>query len=232
MYFIALQGTYSSLELGLFLHNKLLSLVCHDELRASSHLVPLLDSFLQQNTLSLSDIAFIAVDKGPGAFTSLRATIASINGIAYAKKIPLIGVNSLEALVEAGKEAEVESSRYIIALLNAYNNDAYFRIIDQTTNSLVAESCKNIDLLVQDLSGLDDSVLVLGNGLPLYKETLVKGLGDKLVTPAKNPLVPSVKHIGKLALNIWQQGTDRNIFAIEPYYLKTQLFAIRKTLGS
>lgn len=230
MQFIALQGTYNSLELGLFSEHKVVAVARYDELRASSYLIPFLETLLKDNNVSLKDLSFIAVDKGPGAFTSLRATIASVNGIAFAQQIPLIGVNSLEALqMQAVLEMEAEGlrPRYIISLLNAYNNDAYFRLFDQELNRLVDEGCLKIDEIVARLKVLSAPVLCIGNGVEFYKQQLEE-LGDLLITLSINPLVPSVQTIAQCAFVQWQQGAQSLVRSIEPYYLKTQLFAIKK----
>lgn len=229
MQFIALQGTYSSLEFGLFSADKIISIVHYDELRASSNLVPFLESFLSKNGVTLQGLVFMAVDKGPGAFTSLRATIASINGVAFAAGIPLIGINSLEALQAQAQGVVAKEARYIAVLLNAYNNDAYFRIFDRVRDCLVDESCQKIDELVERLVGLGESILCVGNGAILYKQQLEEGLGNAVHLLPNNPAVPSVKFIGQLAFKQWQHDSQMyRSAAIEPYYLKTQLFAIKR----
>jgi tRNA threonylcarbamoyladenosine biosynthesis protein TsaB len=230
MHFIALQGTYSSLSLGLF-QGHVAEYVAHfDELRASSNLIPLLEEFLKQHNVALDQLDFIAVDKGPGAFTSLRATIASVNGIAFGRKVPLIGINSLEALQhEARKSAVAADVRYIVSLLNAYNNDAYFRIFDQQEAYLIDEGCKNIDLVTQQLVALGQSMLCIGNGATLYAQELRESLESTVRFMAPVVEVPSVVSIGECAFAAWQQhGLTETSYAIEPYYLKTQLFAIKK----
>ena len=230
MYFIALQGTYSSLELGLFEDQVVVAVEHYDELRASSNLVPFLEEFLKKNNVALEALSFIAVDKGPGAFTSLRATIASINGIAFARQITLVGVNSLEALQVQACDANIAKQvRYVVALLNAYNSDAYFRIFDQQLNILVDESCQKIDEVVARLAALKASVLCVGNGAVLYKQELLTVLGDALHFLTPNPAVPAVTAIGRIALKAWPQLQNQEaLYSIEPYYLKTQLFAIKR----
>lgn len=228
MHFIALQGTYSSLSLGFFLNGVSVNTVCFDALRASSNLVPLLEDFLRTNKTSLEQLAFIAVDKGPGAFTSLRATIASVNGIAYATKIPLIGINSLEGL-QADTLNTAASTRYVAAILNAYNNDVYFRIFDRQNNHLIEESCQKIDLVLQKLIALKAPILCMGNGVTLHQAVLQSSLRDCLLMLPNNPAVPSVDAIALLAYGYWKTDSKQHaVESIEPYYLKTQLFAIKQ----
>ncbi|KKQ33352.1 MAG: Glycoprotease family protein [candidate division TM6 bacterium GW2011_GWF2_37_49] len=130
--FLSIHGSYNGLDISLFSDQNLLENVSKIDLRASSGLIQAIDSLLTKHKLNFKDLNFIAVDKGPGAFTSLRVTLATVNGIAFDKKIPLIGISGLEALVE---QAVAENLDLIIgeisiavALLNAYNNDVYFLI--------------------------------------------------------------------------------------------------------
>lgn len=231
MQFLGLQSTYNSLELGLFDQATAVSVVRYDDLRASSNLIPFLDTFLKKHAVALADLSFIAVDKGPGAFTSLRAAIASINGLSYASKIPLVAVNSLEALQsEADDKISVELKpevTYLACLLNAYNNDVYFRIFDKTAGCLVDESCQKIDALLEKLCSLKGKIACIGNGVVLHKQQLENSLAGRFIDFGSVG-VPSVLSISKLALKYWQEKSSAHVVSsVEPYYLKTQLFAIK-----
>lgn len=53
---------------------------------------------LKRNNLSLDDLNAVAISEGPGSYTGLRIGTASAKGFCYGKDIPLIAVNTLEAL--------------------------------------------------------------------------------------------------------------------------------------
>jgi tRNA threonylcarbamoyladenosine biosynthesis protein TsaB len=53
---------------------------------------------LKRNQISLDDLDAIAISEGPGSYTGLRIGTASAKGFCYGKDIPLIAVNTLEAL--------------------------------------------------------------------------------------------------------------------------------------
>jgi tRNA threonylcarbamoyladenosine biosynthesis protein TsaB len=53
---------------------------------------------LKRNNLSLTDLDAVAISEGPGSYTGLRIGTASAKGFCYGKDIPLIAVNTLEAL--------------------------------------------------------------------------------------------------------------------------------------
>ena len=57
-----------------------------------------LAALLAETSLSLEDVSALAVATGPGSFTGLRVGIATMQGLAVAIRVPLIGVSALDAL--------------------------------------------------------------------------------------------------------------------------------------
>ncbi|MBI4567029.1 MAG: tRNA (adenosine(37)-N6)-threonylcarbamoyltransferase complex dimerization subunit type 1 TsaB, partial [Planctomycetes bacterium] len=50
-----------------------------------------------------ADIELMAVDEGPGSYTSLRVGVAAAKTLAYALGVPLVGIRSLDLLSEAAR---------------------------------------------------------------------------------------------------------------------------------
>jgi tRNA threonylcarbamoyladenosine biosynthesis protein TsaB len=57
-----------------------------------------LATLLAEVSLTLNDVNALAVATGPGSFTGLRVGIATMQGLAMAIGVPLIGVSALDAL--------------------------------------------------------------------------------------------------------------------------------------
>lgn len=75
------------------------------QVRTAVSLVPTIHRLYQQANKTLSNTEAIAVTYGPGSFTSLRIGLTVAKSIAYAGHLPLIGVNSLDVLLLAGRDA-------------------------------------------------------------------------------------------------------------------------------
>lgn len=63
-----------------------------------SELMPAVDRALANAQLSRKDINLVAVNNGPGSYTGLRIGMSAAAGIAHALKIPIVGVNALDAM--------------------------------------------------------------------------------------------------------------------------------------
>ncbi|RPF48138.1 tRNA threonylcarbamoyladenosine biosynthesis protein TsaB [Hydrogenoanaerobacterium saccharovorans] len=68
------------------------------KLTHSETLMPMLDAMLHCAALTLDDLNYLAVSVGPGSFTGLRIGISAVKGMAFPRKIPCIGVSTLEGL--------------------------------------------------------------------------------------------------------------------------------------
>ncbi|MBM3893502.1 tRNA (adenosine(37)-N6)-threonylcarbamoyltransferase complex dimerization subunit type 1 TsaB [Candidatus Dependentiae bacterium] len=223
LFFVSIQATYQSLEIALFKNHTCVASVLRSDARASSFLVPLLHDLLRANNLSLEQCAFMVVDAGPGAFTSLRVVIATINGIAFASTMPLITVSSFEGFVQQIKQERV------LVVLNAYNNDVYFAYAEH--GKIVLSGSGKYDTLPTLLAAFktDACVTVTGNGLLTYPGLMPVVFQAFSNTEVVDSGVPLAESIGQVGLQKWQRG--ETVKKIEPLYLKTIMYDIQRPRG-
>src|SRR3990167_2618952 len=67
----------------------------------SQYLLPLIQTLLTQNKIAEKNISVIAYTRGPGLIGALRVGAAFARSLAYAWKIPSIGVHHLESHIMA-----------------------------------------------------------------------------------------------------------------------------------
>lgn len=243
--FLSIEGSYSNLELELFQGQKSIQKFSDNNLKASSTLILKIDSILKQNKFSLSDLDFIAVNQGPGAFTSLRVVISTVNGISFSTKIPLIGIDGLNALsLQALKEFDrkEEKPSILISLLNAYSNEVYFsvnKVIENKLEKIKPNGYQKIDLFLDEIKtlmsvhpvhpeqGRIERILFTGNGTILHKELILEKLGNNAIFAEKTLETASSTQIGIMALEKYNQQKQK-VFKLKPLYLKTQVFATKK----
>jgi tRNA threonylcarbamoyl adenosine modification protein YeaZ len=66
-------------------------------------LLPTLTAFLAEQGATLGDLRGIVVGTGPGAFTGLRVGLATAKGLAHGLGLPIVGVSTAEALLDAAR---------------------------------------------------------------------------------------------------------------------------------
>lgn len=98
----------------------------YSEKEHSETLMPMIDELFKSTNLTLDDIDLIACSVGPGSFTGIRIGIATVKAFADAKNIPVVGVNSLEALAYLGIIEKGEGE--YVSILDARNDNVYFAI--------------------------------------------------------------------------------------------------------
>lgn len=230
-YFISIQGSYTDLDVSLFNHRICLARKKESGHRASSFLLSIIDNLLKAQQLSLSNLSFIALDRGPGAFTSLRVIVATVNGLAFGKQVPLIGVNGLSALWQETfltLSSAPTKPDVIACLLNAYGNDVYYylKVVKGSTESF-NEGCQPIE----SLEGLPlltnaSSILFVGNGVIMHEARLRSFFGSRVQIHELMQEVASSQIIGSMAYEQWLTGEQKN-YHIVPHYLKTQCFTVK-----
>jgi tRNA threonylcarbamoyladenosine biosynthesis protein TsaB len=79
--------------------------------RQSAELLPHLLALLARVERPLRDATAVAVGSGPGSFTGLRVAMALAKGLAAGLRIPIVGVPSLEAWLDADPDATAAVAR-------------------------------------------------------------------------------------------------------------------------
>jgi tRNA threonylcarbamoyl adenosine modification protein YeaZ len=74
--------------------------------------------------LTLRDVTLLAVGLGPGPFTGLRVGLATIEGLAFATGLPVVGVSGLDALALAAARTDV-SAREIAVFLDGARGEVF-----------------------------------------------------------------------------------------------------------
>lgn len=104
---LALDTAISCISVAAKNDDNLASLVLDIGMRQSEKLLPAIDHVLKQAGLEPSDLDYTVLCEGPGSFTGLRLGFAALKAIELfggrkttSSRIPLYGINSLDALAE------------------------------------------------------------------------------------------------------------------------------------
>lgn len=76
--------------------------------RHGETLLATIGRFLGEQNLRRSRLTAIVVGTGPGAFTGLRVGLATAKGLAHGLRLPIVGISTAEALLEAAPDGDGE----------------------------------------------------------------------------------------------------------------------------
>lgn len=187
-----------------------------DKTKASKECIIALQELLAQCKLRFEDLAFIVANQGPGPFTTLRVVISTINGLSFATKKPLIGINAIEAFL---KEYEQQPYQNEVVILNAFGNDLYYGIqIDKSSIEIGCASAESLLLQVNQKIP-HNPILFLGNGLQQYQMSIQEMFGDRAQFLNPNPQTVSLNQIAQMGLAKWAHQQDLS-FQLQPLYFK------------
>ena len=102
------------------------------EIAGRSHLrriLPVIDQALEQAGVDLGDLAGIAVTTRPGLIGSLLVGLSAAKALAFARDLPLVGVQHIEAHVYAATMEDPDAVRYpCLALVVSGGHTALYRV--------------------------------------------------------------------------------------------------------
>jgi tRNA threonylcarbamoyladenosine biosynthesis protein TsaB len=133
----------------------------------ADRLIELIDAMLREAGLDYGAIDVIAVNRGPGSFTGVRAGVAAARGLALATGRPVIAVNTLEVLAAA---LGAQSAGTVIAALDARRGQIYVQVFGQDLVALSKPRALAPAEVV--LAGLAPPIRLAGNGADLLRAAL------------------------------------------------------------
>jgi len=169
---------------------------------------------LQEAKIGFSELDAVAISKGPGSYTGLRIGVAAAKGLCFALDLPLIGINTLELMVQPffGKPEYA----FFIPMLDARRMEVYTAVFNtskkwiQQTNALVLSAPSFCDLVG------DSPCLVIGNGASKFQ-----ALQPKIKAHfTENVHYPSAEDMTELAWLEFENKNFEDLATFEPFYLK------------
>jgi len=224
--YLAIQHTYTSVQAGLYKNNYCLGTFSLHKHLASSLLVEKIKDLLIEHNTCLNQISFLAINQGPGPFTTLRVVIATANGLSFALGIPLIGIDGIKTLI---REHTNKKYKTHIALLNAFNQDVYFAIkAIKESNDQIETGYEKIEALLEQIK-TEQRALPLcffGNGATMHHDLIKKHFPDAFIDQDLQHC--SLNTLARQGLHNWQNKQPVST-QLQPLYLKNVLY---KTLDN
>lgn len=161
----------------------------------------------------------VAVSKGPGSYTGLRIGVSTAKGICYAANLPLMAIDTLEAMAYGMKMklgSQIAENDLLIPMIDARRMEVYAAIFDTNLNKI-----NDTAALVIDENSFAD--LRKGHRLWLFGDGAPK-LSQLFENETNVCIVDGFKPSAAFMLPFADKGLREQDFVdvayFEPFYLK------------
>lgn len=165
---------------------------------------------------ALEDLDAVAVSMGPGSYTGLRIGVSTAKGLCYALDIPLISVNTLDAMASGfiEKHAQAYGKYLICPMIDARRREVYSAIYTSDLTKVEPVAARIID--ENSFQDVSNTLVLFGDGAEKFTDTF---LGDEKVV-VFNGFVNSAQYLTKIAYQKAMQQDFEDVAYFEPFYLK------------
>ena len=216
-YFLALETSNTITSIALFQDSQLLF---NQELALDDHknkyLFTTIERVLKFFNLKVIDLKALILSSGPGSYTGLRIGTALSKALCFAGQIPLIAINTLEALA---KQAHNQAKNFFdlhnyhfLALLDARRNNVYAACYNH--NLVPAFDMELLSVNSDKFKSIEKPCFIFGDGARKwqnYHHTEYVFLAG---------LYPQAKYLIDLGLKKYKAESFENLAYFAPNYLK------------
>jgi len=210
----------STAQLGLALYDGTMvaaELIWTSRARHTVELAPALSGLLNRTGLAMGDLTALGVAVGPGSFTSLRVGLAFVKGLALARRLPVIGVPTLDTLTACIPVQDIP----LAAVLQAGRGRIAVGWYKASEDGWLAEGpvrTTNADALAESIH---HPTLIVGELTAVERQRLErKRKNIRLASPAQSVRRPAL--LAELAWARWKSGRVDDAASLAPIYLHVE----------
>lgn len=186
-----------------------------------SHAVMLavfVEEVLKEASVLPQGLNAIAVSKGPGSYTGLRIGVSLAKGMAYALNIPLLGINTLESMVQGllTRYPEYSTDNYFLCpMIDARRLEVYTCVFSFSGKPVSDIRAEIINKMSFSREMKNRKMIFFGSGAEKCKEII---LNENAVFI--DDFQQSASFMTGLASLAYHSGKFEDTAYFEPFYLK------------
>ena len=227
---LAIDTSSENCSVALFSQNRITSECESAPRNHTQKILPMVESVVASQNLSLKDLDALAFGCGPGSFTGIRISAGIAQGLAFGLSCPVYAVSSLEAL--ALQCFRQTGEKRVFVALDARMDEVYWAAYELTVSeagevvSIINLSGEHVSAPEKiDTSWISNDAIVPGVGL--------QGLGSGLVYLERFPeelkasilssivdFEPTADAVVELALKAFLRGEEGSISDAVPSYVR------------
>jgi tRNA threonylcarbamoyladenosine biosynthesis protein TsaB len=201
-------------------------MVWHSGLHHTQELAPALAELLRRVGIKMNAVQAVGVALGPGSFTSLRVGLAFVKGLVLARRVPIIGIPTLDVVAAAvpltqalaGLQGPAVSARRLAAVLQSGRGRLALGWYHTGENEWQADGPATVTTAEQLAEGIHKPVIVCGEMSADERHRLARKFKNvMLASPAQCVRRPGI--LAELAWQKWQAGKIDSAAPLAPIYL-------------
>ena len=166
--------------------------------------------------LKIEHLAAVSISSGPGSYTGLRIGVSTAKGVCFGLQIPLIEIETLDALMQKGYK--MNETTNLLAVIDARRMEVYSLIQSSKGKILKPVSA---DILVENSYSEFEPLICFGDGAVKLKE-----LWSKRAITFMEDINCSASDQVELAYSKFQKKEFQDLKNFTPKYLKEYQFGI------
>ena len=187
----------------------------HGKLRHTTSLAPEIATLFKRTNRKIDDVNALGVALGPGSFTSLRVGLSLMKGLALSRKLPLIGIPTLDILSASQPVHEMRLACLLQAGRGRLAIDTY-----RVSASGVWKSENNLSVMRVDelVASIEEPTRICGELSAEEREILAKVKLAELCSPARSLRRPAC--LAEIAWGRYQAKNMDDAASLSPIYLQ------------
>ena len=161
----------------------------------------------------------VAVSKGPGSYTGLRIGVSTAKGICYAADLPLMAIDTLEAMaygLKAKLGSQIAENDLLIPMIDARRMEVYASIFDANLNKIEDTAACIIDENSFENLRKDHHLWLFGDGAPKLSKLFENQPNVSVIDGFR----PSAAYMRPLTERALLNKDFVDVAYFEPFYLK------------
>ena len=182
----------------------------------SQMLMPMISNVLEASGEKIENMDVIACSAGPGSFTGVRIGLATAKGLAAAANKPVAAVSTLCAMAY-----NLFGCAYtIVPIMDARRAQVYcaaYRWENENLNTVMPPCAMSVCDLLSKLSG---ECIFIGDGVLVYREEILRVMGDRAKFAGANASLQRASSVAALAKKKAEAGELETYESASAVYLR------------
>ena len=191
----------------------------------ASEITLFIDEVMRLAEVSYNELKAVSISKGPRSYTGLRIGVSTAKGLCYALDLPLISVNTLEAMASGFLQEypDTDRSALLCPMIDARRMEVYTALFDTKLNPVEQVAAKVLDAQSFEKYLAEGQVIFFGDGAT-KTQSLYSTNPNYTFVDFEN----SAAHLSNISSQKFDRGEFENVAYFEPFYLKDFIAGVSK----